>query len=331
MKHGANIYKYAKKLHCKADEILDFSSNINLYQPDAQLSSNHIERYAESSYKSLKKRLKKRYEIKKSQIALFNGATSAIYALLQHLQTKKVYLYTPLYGEYEKACRGKKVKKINRFKELYKKPKKNSLVIFVNPSTPEGKFYKLKKLFTLWKKQNCTIILDESFLEFEDLDSLRNEIENYKKLYIIQSLSKFYSCAGVRIGAIFSNKKNITKLHTQIPLWNLSTLDVNFLESRLQDKEFIQKSQKLHKKNKKKLYKILKKSQLFEKIYKSEANFFLTKSSYSTKIFQQLLEQKILTRDCASFDTLSHSYLRFGVKNSKMHEQLQKALCQISL
>jgi len=327
MKHGANIYKYAKELDCHSDEIIDFSSNINSYHPNIDITPTNdmLVKYADTSYTALKKSISKKYQIKKSQVALYNGATSAIFELLKSLQNKRVYLYAPLYGEYEKAVtKDKKIIKINRFEELYKRPKKGSIVVFVNPSTPDAKFYNLEKLFKLWKKQNCTIILDESFLEFQNLKSLRNQIETYKKLYIIQSFSKFYSCAGVRIGAIFSNKHNIKKLKT--PLWNISSFDAEFLTSRVSDKSFDKKSKKLHKKHKEELVKVLLYSKLFSKIYKSDSNFILTESKKAKEIFKHLLKHKVLVRTCGSFDYLDDNHLRFAVKDTNAHNRLTEVL-----
>lgn len=327
MKHGADIYKYSKKIGCKADEIIDFSSNINFYQPanNISITNEMIVKYADASYQKLKKAISKNYTLKKSQIALYNGATSAIYELLSSLNPKKVYLYAPLYGEYEKALHpDAKVIKIDRFKNIYKKPSFNSNVIFVNPSTPDGKYYDLEKLFKIWKKQNCTVILDESFLDFESLESFRKNIDKYENLYIIQSFSKFYSCAGVRIGAVFSNKQNIKKLKQ--PLWNLSSFDAEFLTQRLKNKNFIKKSRKLHNTQKQELKNILANSKLFSKIYKSNANFILTKSPDAKRLFEHLLKHKILTRTCGSFDFLSDDYLRFGIKNKEFHKKLKLAL-----
>ena len=328
MKHGAGIYKVAKKLGCKAEEIIDFSSNINSYNPKTEVKPTNemLVKYADTSYSKLKKSIAKKYQIKKKQIALYNGATSAIFELFKTLKAKKVYLYAPLYGEYEKAARQekKKIIKINRFKNLYKKPEKNSIVVFVNPSTPDGKYYDLEKLFGMWREQKCTVILDESFLEFENLPSMREQINHYKKLYIIQSFSKFNACAGVRIGAVFSHAKNIKKLKT--PLWNLSSFDAEFLTKRLQDKTFQNKSKKLHKKYKKELYKVLKSSGLFTEIYQSDSNFFLTKSNRANAIFEYLLKNKILVRTCQSFDFLDNSYLRFAVKETSAHNRLKKVL-----
>jgi len=330
MKHGANIYKYAKKISCEPDEIVDFSSNINSYHSNIEITptNNMLVQYAESSYTNLKETIAKRYRIKKSQIALYNGATSAIFELFKTLKEGRVYLYAPLYGEYENGVpKEKKIVKINRFKELYKKPKYGSIVVFVNPSTPDAKYYDLQRLFELWREQNCTVVLDESFLEFEKLESLRNQINHYKKLYIIQSFSKFYSCAGVRIGAIFSNKNNISELKT--PMWNLSSFDVEFLSKRVQDRAFRKISTELHVKNKKELLKILKNSGLFNKIYESDSNFFLVKSKKAGSIFKHLLNHKILVRTCGSFDFLSDDYLRFAVKDTNAHNKLKKAFNDI--
>ncbi len=318
----------AKKLGCEADEIIDFSSNINSYNPDISITLTDalVVKYGDSSYSGLKKAIAKKYQIKKKQMALYNGATSAIFELLKSLKEKRVYLYAPLYGEYEKAAKQekKKIIKINRFENLYEKPKKESIVVFVNPSTPDGKYYNLEKLFSIWREQNCTIILDESFLEFESLISLRNQINYNNKLYIIQSFSKFNACAGVRIGAIFSGFSNIERLKT--PLWNLSSFDAEFLTQRLQDETFESKSQELHQRHKQELFKILEESKLFTEIHQSDSNFFLTKSERADKIFEHLLKHKILVRTCRSFDFLDNSYLRFAVKETNTHNRLAEIL-----
>jgi len=328
MKHGAGIYKVAKKLNCSPDAIIDFSSNINLYQPEIELklSAKEIARYADSSYSDLKEIIAQKYKIKKSQIALYNGATSAIFELMKKLKANDVYLYAPLYGEYEKAAKeaGKKVHILSRLYDYDAEPKKGAIVVFVNPTTPDGKQYDLERLFPLWKRQKCTIVIDESFIEFENHKSFINQINNYNKLYFIKSFTKFYACAGVRVGAIFSQKSALKKFTT--PLWNLSTFDVAFLSQRLQDKEFQRRAKKLHKKQKNELQNILEKSKLFDYIIPSDTNFILVHSKQGYKIYKHLLKHKILVRTAGSFDFLSNDCLRFAVKDKEAHKRLKKAL-----
>jgi len=328
MQHGGNIYKYAKELDCESDEIIDFSSNINCYQPQSSLSCENslVSKYANSDYPELKSLIAKNYKCASQNIALYNGATAAIYALLASLKGKKVYLYAPLYGEYEKAALAAKkdIYKINRIEDIDAEVEKKSIVIFVNPATPEGSFYDLEELFLMWKKKKCTIIVDESFIEFENHKSLKNQINDYKKLYIIQSFTKFYACPGVRIGAVFTHKKNIRSLNT--PLWNISSLDALFLQQRLKDKTFKEASLAVHKEQKEQLQSILKESGLFDTIVESEANFILTQSSHATELFEHLLAHKILVRSCESFDYLDSSWLRFALKDEAAQQKLKEAL-----
>jgi threonine-phosphate decarboxylase len=175
---------------------------------------------------------------------------------------------------------------------------------------------------------NATIILDESFLEFEELASYRDKIDEYKKLYIIQSFSKFYSCAGVRVGAIFSHKKSIKKLPQN--LWNISSLDTEFLKKRLVDEEFITKSKELHKIQKTELIGILENSSHFSEIVESQTNFILTHTQKGTELFEHLLQHKILVRTCESFTYLDKNWLRFAVKSKEDQAKLKEALSAFS-
>jgi len=324
MLHGANIYKYARELDCEPNEILDFSSNINCYQPEENFTASNaaIVKYADANYTTLKNTIAKEYQIEPKEIALYNGATAAIYALMDALKAKSVYLYAPLYGEYQKAAlkSGKDIYKINRIEEIDAEVEEKSIVVFVNPSTPEGSYYDLDELFLKLKKKKCTIILDESFLEFEAHKSLRKQIQDYKKLYIIQSFSKFYACAGVRIGAVFTHKKNIEKITP--PLWNISSLDAEFLQKRLSDVAFKRSALEMHKKQKEELQNILKESTIFDQIVESDANFILVHTPNAAELFEHLLAHKILVRTCGSFDYLSDEWLRFAVKDTEAHKKL---------
>ena len=326
--HGGDIYAAAKQLGCHPSEIIDFSANINIVAPTVavQLTQELISSYGDPRYSTLRKAIAARYRVKPREIALFNGASSAIMELFKTLRPKQTYLYTPIYSEYIKASKlySQKTHLINRFKDLYTRPKEGSTVAFVNPSTPDGKYYDLERLFSIWKEAKCTIIVDESFLEFSQKPSLRQEIRNYKRLYIVQSFTKFYACAGLRVGALFSRPKNIAKF--SLPSWNISSFDAAYVTALLQDEYHHDHAVTAHQRHYKILRSILKASGLFEKVYRSEANFILTRSSKAKKIYKALLNEKILVRDCANFDGLDHRYLRFAVKDKNALHQLQRTL-----
>jgi len=319
--HGGNVFDFAKELNCKTDEIIDLSSNINFIKPKINFDFNNLEISHYPNYKKITKILAKNYGVNVNQIEIFNGGSSAIFSLFNHLNLKNCVIYSPAYLEYKKASEifGYKLMKINRFQNLYQKIEKNSFVIFVNPSTPDGKFYNLKKLFKIWKKANATILIDESFLDFTNRKSATKYLKKYKKLYILKSLTKFYSSAGIRVGLLLSHRKNILRLKIKEPLWKLSEFDITYLKEALKDKKFKIKSQNKNRKNRKYLIKILKKSNLFSKIFKSKANFILAKLKdiKSQQLQEKLKPYKIMVRDCSNFDFLNDNYVRFAVKNKK--------------
>jgi threonine-phosphate decarboxylase len=328
--HGGDIKKFAKTLKCKTKNIIDLSSNINFIKPKIDLGFNNLDFSSYPAYDKIYQKIAKLYGIKTDQLELFNGGSSAIFSLFLHLDFKHSTIYSPAYLEYKKSSFlfGKKTTFINRYKNIYQDIAKNSFVIFVNPSTPDGKYYNMDRFFKIWKKADATVLIDESFLPFCGKKSTIDMIKKYKKLYILKSMTKIYSCAGVRVGAIISNKKNIKNLKQKQPLWRLSQFDISYLQNVIKDKKFIKKTVKKNKKNKKYLIKILKKSKLCKKIFKSDGNFLLIKlKNLTAKQFQKKLNRyKILVRDCSNFTFLDDTYVRIAIKEKYKLKVLKKAL-----
>ena len=180
-------------------------------------------------------------------ITFFSGGSEAIFEFIKNSSKDKVTLYAPIYLEYERAAKiyKKEIFFINRFKNIYKKPIKNSLVIFVNPSTPDGKYYNLKKLLKIWKKRDCQVLIDESFLDFSDKNSAISFLKEYKNITILKSLTKIYSSAGVRVGVLISNKKRIKKLESTKPLWLISKYDEEYVKQAVLKKDLLKKPNKV--------------------------------------------------------------------------------------
>lgn len=328
--HGGQIEKFALELGCEVDEILDLSSNINFIKPKINIDFNTLDISSYPTYDKLYEKIASNYEVQKDEIELFNGGSSAIFTLFRNLALKNCTIYSPAYLEYKKASLnfGYELDLINRFEDMSKVVKPNSLVIFVNPSTPDGNYYELEELMQNWMQNSCTILIDESFLDFCDKPSAIKYLKTYDKLYILKSMTKFYSSAGIRVGTIVSRKENIAKLKEFEPMWKLSQFDSIYLQESLSDKEFKAISKEINIKNKLELEEILKSSNLVEKIYESSANYLLVKlKDINASKFQELLKPyKIMVRDCSNFDFLDDSFVRVAVKSSSANERLKEAL-----
>jgi threonine-phosphate decarboxylase len=334
MNHGGNIYRFARHLGCLPEQVLDFSSNINPEQAVdlSCLQTVQLTPYADPDYGLLKQAIRQRYPAPAGiDIEVFNGASAAIFSLLRSLQPKDLVLYTPLYGEYahitgELGCREHNV---NRFYQLMADIPKHSTVIFVNPSTPDGQLYNLQALLAKWQAADCNIIIDESFLDFCAATSVTEHIADYDKLYVIKSLSKFYGCAGIRIGFILAATSAIKELQRFEPAWKLSSLDMAYMQQALANTAFIEQTLLQTRYLRELLYKVLQDCGLFEHIYLGQANFLLARLADDFdgyKLQADLEPSRILIRVCDNFEGLDKSHVRFAVKNKQAITLLAQGL-----
>jgi len=333
--HGGDIKAFASQIACSVDEVIDLSSNINFLKPEINFDFNSLDISAYPVYDTLYDSIGKLYNIESSQMELFNGGSSAIFSLFRFFNATTVNIYSPAYLEYKKAATtlNYNIELINRFTELHKEVHEASLVVFVNPSTPEGSFYAIEKLMDSWMSKNCTILIDESFLDFTNHKSTIEYLEKYEKLYILKSMTKFYSSAGIRLGIIVSNSSNITKLKTQEPLWKISQFDSHYIQQALKDDNFAQVSKAVNITNKEYLVHLMKDFKYTQHIIDSCANFILVQlKEIDAPTFQELLKPyKIMVRDCSNFDFLDSSFIRIAVKSKKDLEVLAIGLQKIAL
>lgn len=329
--HGGDINAFALHCQCSTQEVVDLSSNINFITPSIDFSTVSLNAYP--NYEKLTQTLAEYYDVNINEIELFNGGSSAIFSLMRFFDHPSCTIYSPAYLEYKKAAllSGKKVNLINRFNDRVQEVEANSLVIFVNPSTPDGKYYDLDALMKEWIAKKCTILIDESFLEFCGGKSVSQTIQTYDKLYVLKSQTKFYGCAGVRVGIVLSSSTNITALRAKEPLWKISELDSHFLMQALHNEPFWILSHERNREAKSYLSSILENSPLFEKIFPSNANFFLvTLATMKASEFQKnLIPYKIMVRDCSNFDFLDESYVRIAVKSLSDLKRFEEALCSL--
>jgi len=330
--HGGDIKTFAKSIGCDVSQVIDLSSNINHIKPKIECDFNSLDISAYPSYEDTYQAIGSHYNVSTDNIALYNGASSAIFALLSNhtlIDTKRCYVYTPAYLEYKRACKlfGYEYIPIDRFSNISHDIEPNSLVIFVNPSTPDGRYYQLQDMLHRWIQKDATIIIDESFLEFCDGKSSLSHIQTYNKLYIIKSMTKFYGSAGIRVGAVISNPTNISTLQQYAPSWQLSEFDTTYIKEALKDTTLKAKTLKELEINKSQLIKVLQQSSYVKHIYHSDVNYLLVELNITASTFQEILKKhKILIRDCSNFDGLDEYHIRIAIKEKETIIQLSKSI-----
>lgn len=307
--------------------------NINFLSPEIYIDFSQIDAKSYPKYETLYNKISQNYKILKEQFEIFNGDFSPIYALFNKLRPQTCIIYSPADLEYKNIAKrfGCKVQLVNRFDDINIDISENAFVIFANPSFPDGKFYQLENLLSLWENKNSTIVIDESFLSFTSEKSSSRFLAYMPNLYILKSTKMFYGNLGISISLLISSTINIKNIKEFEPKNKLSVFDISYLTAILEDKSFKRITKALNVKNNILLEKVLVNSSLFETVYPSRANFILAKLKNMTsfQLQEKLIKYKIFTNNCSKFDFLNDTFVQFVVTNEEDIEKLGNALSEI--
>jgi threonine-phosphate decarboxylase len=355
--HGGQIYQFARSQQLPTfkalETILDFSASINPIQPQvdwqaiqqqAQVSLLH---YPDSQQIALKSALAKRFVLNPAQITLTNGISSAIMSLFGALKPDKTLLLTPIYSEYQRAAETysqhvieikqnltDKILMTEQTLQQFDALTENSITVLVNPNTPEGHCRspaELKVLLELLNKKRGWVLVDESFLPFigfADHYSVRRQLTQFPKMIVLQSLTKYYACPGVRIGALFSADNALD--HLAWPSWPLSVLDEHFILEALADSEHDDRTQQFLTQESPSFVESLKNCDCIDSVSEPSANFvFVTTTFKASELVARLAQKNILIRDCHSFGLGDYS-CRIAIKSAENNQTLIQALQSIT-
>ncbi len=332
--HGGDIAAFADRCGCRVDEVVDLSSNINFVTPHIEIDPNTLPLAPYPRYDSLYANVAEHYGVQTGEMELFNGGSSALFAFFRWQKRSgsntRCTIYSPAYLEYKRAAEayGYDLYIVDRMVDMDVDIPRGSLVVFVNPSTPDGTWYDIRSLLSFWHDKKCTVLIDESFGEFTDRPSAVRYIPDYPDLYVLRSMTKFWGAAGIRIGTLISRTENLRSLKAQEPLWKLSAFDSAYIEAALQDATFKERSDKANAASKEYLLELLRRSPLIATIYPSEANYLLVRLNGITadELQNKLLPYRILIRSCENFDGLDAYHVRFAVKSLDDLSRLKEAL-----
>lgn len=355
LSHGGNLLYASKEFG--VSEFLDYSSNINPLGVPSEYKKLIIENidklasYPNIDYLELKEAIANYLSIDKAFVLPTNGATEAIYLILQILNIKKVLIPVPSFSEYENACRNFNVdvkwqftKEENDFQvdveELAFNIKNKTIdsIFLCNPNNPTSQLIEKDKilyLLNLAKENNIYILIDESFIDLikgEEDYTLRNYIEKYDNLIIIQSFTKFFAVPGIRIGAALCSDKIVDKIFESKMPWSINYFASLIAKILKKDSEYVLESKKWIENEVEAFYNELKKIKGL-KVFKPKTNFVLIKiedERFNSKTLREALGKKgILIRDCSNFKGLNDRFVRFAIKDKKRNSEFLEGINNI--
>ena len=198
------------------------------------------------------------------------------------------------------------------------------LVFLANRNNPVGNTREdmlLEKICDRCRGKKITVVIDECFLEFTRKRGFfeTHSLQEYPNVIIVKAFTKLYAIPGVRLGFLFCGDQNRTEqILNQLPEWNISTIAEAAGLAALDETEYCNKTTSYIEKERAYLKAELEKMEI--KVYPGEADFLLLKTEHP--LYEKLLKEKILIRDCGNYRGLSKGYYRIAVKTHKENEKL---------
>ncbi len=297
-------------------------------------------RYPDPSQLKVKERLAVVKGVKPEEIFIGNGSDEAIDLLIRAFcepHSDNIVSIHPSYGMYKVAADINAVEfrsvllnedfSINISSILKSVDKRTKIIMLCSPNNPTGNILDNNLIIKLIESFNGLIMVDEAYIDFTGQPGLLHYLPNFPNLVILQTFSKAWGMAALRIGTAFASADiikvlnkikypyNVNKLSQQIALESL--MNINEKDKRV--KEIILQREIL--KNKLYEFKIIK------KIYPSDANFLLVKVEEARKLYIYLTDYQIIVRDRSKVE-LCEGCLRITVGSNAENISLLNALAK---
>lgn len=257
--------------------------------------------YPDDSYIDLKKAICNYVGCKTSNICVGNGSSELLDLCIKTFVDREELILSldpsfAMYSIYAKIFDTKYIgatsdddfvintdKVIDLIKE--KDPK---VTIICNPNNPTGSMIKKDDVIRIIKSTDNIVIVDEAYMEFGD-ESVVEEIENYKNLIVVKTLSKAFSMAGIRTGYLIACEELVNTVEKVRPPYNLNSISAFLATRALEEKDKMIAYVKGIKKEREKVYKSLLDMNI--KVFPSGANFLFFHSNIKN------LEDKLIRED----------------------------------
>lgn len=266
-------------------------------------------RYPDPTQKELRNKVGELRNISPDNVFVSHGSDEAIDLIIRTFCTPgrdAISIINPVFEMYAHAAHIASVK-VNTFSmkapyqpgielanEILAVPSK--VLFLCSPNNPTGGSFTIEfvqHLLTHWKGM---LVIDEAYIDFSDKESFLQAIPNHPNLIVLQTFSKAFGLAGLRIGLTFAQKWVVDILEAVKLPYNLSQSSCEIAILQLENKGFPHDQIKIIKSEKEKMNKALEQFTFIEKVYPSDANFLLVKCSDARTIYQWLMSESIYVR-----------------------------------
>jgi histidinol-phosphate aminotransferase len=272
---------------------------------------------------------------------LGNGSDEAIdllYRAFCEPAKDNVIILPPTYGMYEVSANinNVEIRKINLLPNfqldldgIAEAVDENTKLIFIcSPNNPTGNSIVRTDIETVLANFKGLVVIDEAYINYAKQRTFIKELTEYPNLVVMQTFSKAWGLAALRLGMAFAARPIIDVLNKVKPPYNINQATQDIALEALQNIGQLNDWIKITVEEREKLSANLLELNTVKKVYPSDANFILVEVDDAAKTYNALVDQGIIIRDRSKV-TLCEGCLRITIGTQKENETLLNALKSI--
>lgn len=293
----------------------EFSGNASVFL-DANENSfgsplaDSFNRYPDPLQMQVKEKLSQIKGVPPQNIFLGNGSDEAIdllYRVFCEPGRDNVIIFPPTYGMYEVCAEmnNVNVKKVNLTKDYQLNIEAieeaidpfTKLIFICSPNNPTGNSINRSDIEIILNNFNGIVVIDEAYINYSKQKSFITELTEYPNLVVMQTLSKAWGLAGLRLGMAFASRPVIHLMNKVKYPYNINTATQLLVLDALNNIEWVNQHIAVTVKEREKLKNELLSLSFTESVFPSDANFLLAKMKNASTIYQNLVKKGIIVRD----------------------------------
>ncbi len=303
--------------------------------------NNPYNRYPDPLQCEIKRELSEIKGVVPSQIFVGNGSDEAIDLVFRIFcipNRDNIVTITPSYGMYEVCanindveCRMVELNgnfDIEAAKILQVCNEKTKAVFLCSPNNPTGNTLCETEVCKLLESFNGIVVIDEAYGEFSSQPLWRTRLNDYPNLIVLNTLSKAWASAGIRLGMAFAQPAIIDLFNKVKYPYNVNVLTqkqaLDTIKNRRHD---VEDWVRLILSERTSLMYAVSELDICKRVYPTEANFFLARFTEADKIYSYLVNKGIIVRNRSRI-TLCDNCLRITIGSPQENTTLLAALRQ---
>ena len=299
-------------------------------------------RYPDPLQSKLKEKIAEKNSVNPNEIFLGNGSDEAIDLLFRIFcepRRDNILICPPTYGMYEVSAEINDVGikranltedfRLDRAKIESEIDENTKLLFICSPNNPTGNSFAKVDISTLARNFSGIVVVDEAYIHFSREESFAREINKFPNLVVLQTFSKAWGLAGLRVGSAFANEEIIRLFNKVKPPYNISEIAQDAVLEAFENENRVKETVRKIINEREKLIENLSKLEIITKIYPTDANFVLVKTIDAERIYRFLLDEKIVVRNRNNVE-LCEGCLRITIGTPEENENLVKSLEKVS-